>query len=143
MKADNSIQLSIIIPVLNEEGTIGSLLQHLQLQADHSEVMEILVVDGGSTDDTVKIAKAQGVKVVHSEKGVSCIFYMRIPILLDTSIVPLPQLCQTRSKQVVLGCSLIAPACSYRSFHGLLASIFLYVVEGTSRSLLQKIYSRI
>ena len=69
MKADNSIQLSIIIPVLNEEGTIGSLLQHLQLQAAQGEVLEILVVDGGSTDDTVKVAEAQGVRVVHSEKG--------------------------------------------------------------------------
>lgn len=69
MKADNSIELSIIIPVLNEEDTIGSLLQHLYQQAAHVDALEILVVDGGSADDTVKVTQAQGVRVVQSEKG--------------------------------------------------------------------------
>ncbi|NNE02299.1 MAG: glycosyltransferase family 2 protein [Eudoraea sp.] len=69
MKVDNPIVVSIVIPVFNEEEIIGSLLQHLQQEAAHKEVMEVLVIDGGSTDATVKIAEANGAIVVHSEKG--------------------------------------------------------------------------
>jgi len=69
MKADNPIILSILIPVLNEEGTIGQLLQHLQQQAAHKGSLEVLVIDGGSADATVQIAEIHGATVVHSEKG--------------------------------------------------------------------------
>ncbi|NNG08876.1 MAG: glycosyltransferase family 2 protein, partial [Arenibacter sp.] len=69
MKVDNPIVVSIVIPVFNEEEIIGSLLQHLQQEAAHKEVMEVLVIDGGSTDATVQIAKTHGATVVHSEKG--------------------------------------------------------------------------
>lgn len=69
MKVDNPFTISIVIPVFNEEETIGSLLQHLQQQAAHKEAMEILVIDGGSTDATVQIAEAYGATVVHSAKG--------------------------------------------------------------------------
>lgn len=46
--------LSIIVPVLNEEGSIGRFLRVLGLSSRY--FCEVLVVDGGSTDRTVEIA---------------------------------------------------------------------------------------
>lgn len=47
--------ISVIIPVLNEAKTIGSLLQHLMENSDSMNISDIIVVDGGSTDGTQKI----------------------------------------------------------------------------------------
>jgi rSAM/selenodomain-associated transferase 2 len=59
------LSISVIIPVLNEELTIGPALQSvLCLEPD-----EILVVDGGSTDRTRELAASMGVKVLSSERG--------------------------------------------------------------------------
>ncbi|MBV8096359.1 MAG: glycosyltransferase family 2 protein [Acetobacteraceae bacterium] len=49
--------VTIAVPVLNEEHYIGSCLQSLLLQAP-SRGCEILVLDGGSTDRTIKIVSA-------------------------------------------------------------------------------------
>lgn len=45
------MKISIIIPVLNEEKTIAPTLQHLQVFREQGH--EVIVVDGGSDDDTV------------------------------------------------------------------------------------------
>ena len=47
-------QLSVIIPTLNEAGCIGQLLR--QLQALRAEGHELILVDGGSGDETVALA---------------------------------------------------------------------------------------
>lgn len=65
----NSQSISIIIPVLNEETTIGCLISHLRSNSSHSNIEEILVIDGGSTDNTIEIATKQGVTVISSKKG--------------------------------------------------------------------------
>lgn len=54
--------LSIIIPVLNEATIIQSILSRLQ----GNLAVEIIVVDGGSQDNTFELAKAAGVKVIIS-----------------------------------------------------------------------------
>jgi len=57
---------SVIIPTLNEEEVIRSCIDKIR-EVDQN--VEIIVADGGSSDNTVEIAKAQDVKVCFSEKG--------------------------------------------------------------------------
>ncbi len=47
--------ISIIIPVLNEAKTIGILLSHLAENSDQKNISEIIVIDGGSNDETKEI----------------------------------------------------------------------------------------
>lgn len=60
--ADMSI--SVVIPTLNEEGNIGAVIKRLA-----GEDVEIVVADGGSSDRTVELGRAAGVKVVSSDPG--------------------------------------------------------------------------
>lgn len=53
-------KISIIIPVLNEANIIRALLERVL----DTQNVEVIVVDGGSHDDTVAIAQASGVKVL-------------------------------------------------------------------------------
>jgi rSAM/selenodomain-associated transferase 2 len=61
------MQVSIIIPVLNEIAVIEAMLSGLQW-ARHSEC-EIIVVDGGSTDHSVQNALAFADRVIVSPPG--------------------------------------------------------------------------
>lgn len=57
--------LSIIIPVVNEEFHLKKLLPLLV----KNPAIEVIVVDGGSTDDSKKIAENLGVKVINAPKS--------------------------------------------------------------------------
>ena len=57
--------ISVIIPALNEEKTIG---QVVQLARKSKNVTEIIVVDDKSLDNTVEEAKKAGAKVITSTK---------------------------------------------------------------------------
>ena len=57
--------ISVIIPALNEEISIGSLVSYL-LKRGEQEVLEVIVVDGGSQDNTVSAATQAGAKVISS-----------------------------------------------------------------------------
>lgn len=46
-------KISIIIPVLNEEKRISHLLGYLQTHSNPKNISEVIVIDGGSTDNTV------------------------------------------------------------------------------------------
>jgi len=59
--------VSIIIPVLNEENSIKDLLH--QLQTYRQQGHEVIVVDGGSNDNTCSISKPLSDKVITSESG--------------------------------------------------------------------------
>ncbi|MCP3676682.1 MAG: glycosyltransferase, partial [Deltaproteobacteria bacterium] len=56
--------ISIIIPTLNEEENIGLLPKSL-----NSAVGEVLVVDGGSNDKTIPLAKEKGFRVLSAPPG--------------------------------------------------------------------------
>lgn len=65
------MNVSLIIPVLNEAACIGALLAELPPAVAH----EILVVDNGSTDATAAIARGAGVRVVSEPRrgyGYAC-----------------------------------------------------------------------
>jgi rSAM/selenodomain-associated transferase 2 len=47
-------KISIIIPVLNEAENIGFLLKHIIENSNPKNISDIIVVDGGSSDNTVK-----------------------------------------------------------------------------------------
>jgi glycosyltransferase involved in cell wall biosynthesis len=63
-----STDISVIIPTLNEEKYLPRCLKSLVNQAADART-EILVVDGGSTDETVRIAKKYADRVLMKPKA--------------------------------------------------------------------------
>lgn len=59
------MRTSVIIPTFNEAANIGQLVTFLRQHAP-SEGCEIIVVDGGSTDNTLALAKRAGARAVRS-----------------------------------------------------------------------------
>lgn len=60
------MKISIIVPALNEEATVGSLVKELQEGDVYNLLEEIIVVDGGSKDKTIALAEEAGAKVIKS-----------------------------------------------------------------------------
>lgn len=60
--------ISVIIPTLNEEGHIGDTVHYLRESVSPQMLTEIIVVDGGSTDRTIRKAKKAGAQVLISAK---------------------------------------------------------------------------
>lgn len=60
-----SHRLSLIIPTLNEEQNLPCCLRTAEAVLPH----ETIVVDGGSTDGTIKVASGAGVRVERSPPG--------------------------------------------------------------------------
>ncbi len=67
---NSSPNISIIVPVLNEEKSISKLFLHLKNTISSCNyIKEVIIVDGGSTDNSIAIAKKNGATVVSSKKG--------------------------------------------------------------------------
>ena len=63
-------KISIIIPVLNESETISGLLDHILQNTSRSNISEIIIVDGGSSDRTKEIVSNYNeLKLISSPKG--------------------------------------------------------------------------
>lgn len=60
--------ISIVMPSYNAERTIERALKSIQMQTVDPESIEILVVDGGSTDQTLAIAKRYGAVILDNPK---------------------------------------------------------------------------
>jgi rSAM/selenodomain-associated transferase 2 len=60
------VNISIIVPVLNEAAIIRGFLQHLRATAPDAE---IIIVDGGSNDGTVELCRGLADHIVESARG--------------------------------------------------------------------------
>lgn len=67
-KSMATAKISIIIPTLNEGKNIKTTLASIQ----GSTNVEVIVVDGGSKDNTVEIAQSSGVKVITGYQNRAC-----------------------------------------------------------------------
>lgn len=71
MKHESQKGISIVIPCLNEEQTIGICIKKAQNALKNLSgtfKWEIIVADNGSTDRSIEIAKSLDAKVVEVEK---------------------------------------------------------------------------
>lgn len=70
-KRETGVEISIVLPCLNEEKTLGTCIRKAQgFLARHNLRGEVVVADNGSTDRSVEIAQSLGARVVHiPEKG--------------------------------------------------------------------------
>ena len=59
-------QVSVIVPTLNAADTLPGLIEQLRTSAI---VKEVIVADGGSSDETVPIAAAAGARVIEAARG--------------------------------------------------------------------------
>jgi len=60
--------ISVIIPTYNEQQNISAIINYLKELRANQYVSEIIVVDGGSTDNTFKLAQEAGARAIKSEK---------------------------------------------------------------------------
>ena len=57
-------QITVTIPTLNEEKNIGKCIDSVK----KSGIKNIIVIDGGSTDKTIKILQTKKIKVIQTKK---------------------------------------------------------------------------
>lgn len=60
--------ISVIIPVYNEQNVVKQTLRYLWKHDNNNYIKEIIVIDGGSTDNTITDARSEGVQVFLSNK---------------------------------------------------------------------------
>lgn len=60
--------VTIVIPTFNSEATIGLVLESIAKQSYPKKSLETLVIDAGSSDETVQIAKKYDVLVLQNKK---------------------------------------------------------------------------
>ncbi len=71
MAEDQSIELSIVIPCLNEAETLETVIKKAQTALQKDKIAgEVVIADNGSTDGSIEIATRLGARVAHvSAKG--------------------------------------------------------------------------
>jgi rSAM/selenodomain-associated transferase 2 len=68
-QSEEQKNISIVIPVFNEESQIAATLAELE-SATHGQGVELIVADGGSTDCTVELARQfEPVKIVNCQQA--------------------------------------------------------------------------
>lgn len=79
------MKLVVIIPALNEEASISSVISAIPKNFSGADTIEILVIDDGSTDNTAAIAEKAGAKVIShgTNRGVGAAFLTGIEAALQ------------------------------------------------------------
>ncbi|MGK5544888.1 glucosyl-3-phosphoglycerate synthase [Streptomyces sp. URMC 127] len=70
-KRESGTTVSVVLPALNEEATVGAIVAVIrrELMSDAVPLVdELVVVDSGSTDRTSEVAAAAGARVVHRDE---------------------------------------------------------------------------
>lgn len=70
-KAARAQSISVVLPALNEEATVGAIVATIRRNLMGPEaplVDELVVIDSGSTDHTAKAAAEAGARVVHRDE---------------------------------------------------------------------------
>ena len=85
------MKLIIYMPALNEEKYIAETIRGLPREMDGISIIEYLVVDDGSTDQTAKIARACGAQVISHKVnlGVGAAFQSAVRFALEQDAVVL------------------------------------------------------
>jgi glycosyltransferase involved in cell wall biosynthesis len=63
------MKLIIQIPCYNEEATLASVLKELPRKIDGISKIETMIIDDGSTDKTIDIAKQNKVTYIVAHRG--------------------------------------------------------------------------
>ena len=64
----HNIEISVVMPCLNEAETLGICIEKAQSTLKSLDIMgEVIIADNGSTDDSVAIAQNLGTHVVHQQ----------------------------------------------------------------------------
>jgi glycosyltransferase involved in cell wall biosynthesis len=80
------MKLIIQIPCLNEAATLPTTLADLPDHLNGVDTIEVLVIDDGSTDDTVRVAREHGVQHIvhhHANKGLAAAFQSGLNAALE------------------------------------------------------------
>jgi len=68
MSQSHERPLLVILPALNEEETVGEVVRAVPTEIRGIDRVEAVVVDAGSTDGTVAVARQAGARVVSQGK---------------------------------------------------------------------------
>ncbi|SFR39119.1 transferase 2, rSAM/selenodomain-associated [Robiginitalea myxolifaciens] len=63
------VRISLIIPVVDEAKNLRHTLPLLRARCITDAVTEIIVVDGGSSDESIRVAREAGARVIQSDRG--------------------------------------------------------------------------
>lgn len=63
------MQIALVVPVYDESATLPQQLAHLQRLVESDADLELLLVDGGSSDGSREILEASGVRWIGAERG--------------------------------------------------------------------------
>lgn len=63
------VMISVVIPTLNAGVRLNACLEALSPAREGGAIAEVIVVDGGSTDETAEIARRHGAKVITAPPG--------------------------------------------------------------------------
>ncbi len=61
-------EVSVVIPALNEEKTIGACIEHIKEGCEKAGISYEIIIADSSTDQTPVIASGMGARVIHPEK---------------------------------------------------------------------------